>query len=698
MTLLVAAPFAGTREPSGRTVMSLNGRWEIEEGTRDAIPSRFLHSVPVPGLVVLADPPFVNAAPRVSDRRGLDQRDTLREAFWYRRRFNFKGPVPPFAILKVAKAMFGTKVFLNGTDLGDHQPCFTPGYFEADRALREGSNELVIRVGSCRSSLPRSVPTGFDFEKERYIPGIYDDIELILSGTPRVVRVQVVPRIARGEIGVQITLAHAGPAGRYHIELGVAEAKSAREVSRAVVDASLGGGEQTLDAAVPVPAGHLWSPEDPFLYELTVRTEGDECRTRFGMREFRFDESTHRALLNGRPYFMRGSNVTLYRFFEDDKCGGLPWRADWVRALHRSFKQFHWNCLRYCIGFPPEEWYRVADEEGFLIQDEFPIWYGGRGWCVWPKELHADEIAREYAEWMRERWNHPSVVIWDASNETVCNDGASDETGDAVRRVRDLDLSRRPWDNSYSVRREPGDVLESHPYHFQDSKFRLRDVAAAAIVPAGNEVPNEGKYPVIVNEYGWLWLNRDGTPTTLTRTLYENLLGRDSSVEQRRHLYATYLAAETEFWRAHRQCAAVMHFTALGYSRPDGQTSDHFTDVAALTYEGEFLKYMPDAFAPVGLMLDEWGNEIAADTLHPFRIIVTNDLPDPWSGAVRLQISGGSGIASEERAVVSLPPYGSGTLVIPCRTPRTAGIYAVIAVLEREGEKPVRSFREIPIR
>ena len=35
----------------------------------------------------------------------------------------------------------------------------------------------------------------------------------------------------------------------------------------------------------------------------------------------------------------------------------------------------NWNSLRYCIGFPPDFWYDIADEVGFLIQDEFPIWY-----------------------------------------------------------------------------------------------------------------------------------------------------------------------------------------------------------------------------------------------------------------------------------------------------------------------------------
>ena len=103
---------------------------------------------------------------------------------------------------------------------------------------------------------------------------------------------------------------------------------------------------------------------------------------------------------------------------------------------------------------------------------------------------------------------------------------------------------------------------------------------------------------------GWLWLNRDGSPTTLTRTLYSNLLGSASTVSSRFHLQAAYIAAETEFWRSHRRAAAVMHFTTLGYSRPDGQTSDHWRDVARLEWEPEFHRAAHDAFAPVGLMVD----------------------------------------------------------------------------------------------
>ena len=145
------------------------------------------------------------------------------------------------------------------------------------------------------------------------------------------------------------------------------------EKAQCELDAAGAGPEQTGQATIPIRNCRLWSPEDPFLYELDAHGEADALKTRFGMRTFRFDPNTGRAIFNGRPYFMRGSNVTLYRFFEDSERGDKPWREEWVRRLHKAFHDMHWNSLRYSIGFPPEFWYRIADEEGFLIgRTSFP--------------------------------------------------------------------------------------------------------------------------------------------------------------------------------------------------------------------------------------------------------------------------------------------------------------------------------------
>ena len=683
-----------------RNTISLNGIWQIAEGSKDIVPINFNHTVQVPGLVSLAKPEFKDVGPIVKNRGSILQSDTLREAFWYRRQFTIDETIPDVALLKISKAKYGTQVFLNGIDLGEHLPCFTPGYFDAKKALKKGVNELIVSVGSSRNSVPLSIPDGFDFEKERYIPGIYDNVELILSGTPHINWVQTIPDIINETLQVQLSVSNISKDTVSNLEFTIREVKSNKTVGRLKdnIKISQNGEEDIFLVKIPIDDCHLWTPEDPFLYTLEVKTTADEYSTRFGMREFHFDPLTKKAVLNGKPYFMRGSNVTLYRFFEDSACQNLPWDTNWVRDLHKSFKQFHWNSLRYCIGLAPDEWYKIADEEGFIIQNEFPIWYGGIGWNVWPEELKAGELIKEFTEWMKEDWNHPSVAIWDASNENVCNNGRTEEVGEAVLKVRNLDLSNRPWDNSYSKYRAPGDVYESHPYHFQDPNFELKDISNLDGIPMGNQYKNNESFPVIINEYGWLWLNRDGSPTTLTMKLYENLLGKNSTIEQRRHLYAMYTAAETEFWRCHRHAAAVLHFTALGYSRNNGQTSDHFVNVKKLQYENEFLKYVPDAFSPVGLMLDEWGTEIKTGEPHVFNIISINDLAQTWSGTIHLQIIKDEKVVCEKSSKLMIPSYGQKKVSISCNTPNEPGQYTVIAFLEKKGEKSIKSTRELVFR
>ncbi len=679
---------------SHRRELSLDGTWEIAEGTMNQAPAKYDRKVPVPGLVSLAQPAFVEPGPKVKDRREVEQKDPRRDAFWYRRTFRFEGAVPPVATLKVSKAMFGTRLFLNGQLIGDHLPCFTPGYFDVRRELKTGENEVVIRVGADRNAVTRAVPSGFDFEKDRYIPGIFDSVSLILSGTPHFLTVQAAPDITNQTVRVQVKLRNDGEPAPALISFVVREAKSGRAVGSATnrVGAISKGAEQTILVNLPIEHCQLWSPENPFLYTLHVDSETDSFETRFGMRDFRFDTATGRAVLNGKPYFMRGSNITLYRFFEDSECGDLPWQESWVRRLHQKVKDMNWNSLRYCIGFPPEFWYRIADEEGVLIQDEFPIWFGPSVQKKFPAELKSGQLALEYAEWMRVRWNHPSVVIWDANNET-----ATDQTGPAIRQVRGLDLSNRPWDNGYEHPQEGGDMFESHPYHFVNPAFKLTQLAEVSRAPQGNVQTNDGSHAVVINEYGWLWLNRDGTPTTLTSNLYQNLLGTNSTTQDRRHLYARYLAGDTEFWRCHRQAAGVLHFTALGYSRPDGQTSDHWLDVKKLEWEPEFYRYVKDAFEPVGLMIDFWRERIVGEPPRSVPVVVLNDLPEPWAGPVTLRLKSGNRLIQTLEQPCRLDAYGRTNLNFSLHLPATPASYNLEAELPGVGGRQVKSLRDFEI-
>lgn len=688
---------AAAADPDPRRVISLNGPWQVAEGTMDTIPSQFEHTVPVPGLIDMATPVF--------DEVGV--KSARRQAFWYRRTFKMQRTVPDVAILKIHKARYGTQVWLNGRLVGEHLPCFTPALMDVRRHLKGPGqeNELVIRVGADRESRPTDVPSGWDFEKYRYIPGIYDSVELILSGEPFIANIQTVPDIDGGKVRIVAELQSSADI-TCPVTCEVTEAVSGKVVGKvAQSDVAVGADYATkLDLVVPLSPCRLWSPEDPFLYKVRLSTDEDAVETRFGMRSFRFDAATGRAILNGKPYFMRGTNVCIYRFFEDAQRGDRPWRTEWVRRLHEKFKTMHWNSIRYCIGFPPEPWYDIADEVGFLIQDEFPIWLLDKA----PENPTAEKIIPEYTEWMRERWNHPCVAIWDAQNES-----RTAETGKALQAVRHLDLSNRPWDNGWAEPQTTQDCVEAHPYlmsglfnaSWGNAKFKsLKDIVDVSPIPSLQTAQQKLKVPIIINEYAWLWLNRDGTTTCLTGPVYEKLLGPNSTTERRREVYAKYLAAKTEFWRAHRKCAGVLHFCGLGYSRsgdkprPEGgATSDHFIDMENLVFEPEFERYVRDAFSPVGVMLDYWGEDLPAGQEREIKVLVVNDLYSDWSGDVHLRLlKDGSPVAAQGQSC-TIPALGSETLSFTGTIPSEPGEYILTAELTAAGHPPVRSVRDAKV-
>lgn len=700
MSLITLSLFFGTctalsaDNSSSRRIINLDGIWEIAEGDMDSIPKSFQHKVPVPGLVDMAKPSF--------DEVG--KKNEKRQAFWYLRTFDVEGQIPAVAILKIHKAKYGTKVFLNGKVVGEHLPCFTPALLDVKEFLKGSGeqNELVVRVGADRECLPEGMPGGWDFEKYLYIPGIYDSVELILTGAPYISNVQVVPQLEDNTVRINSLIQNPTLKGKVEIDIRVRELKSQR--THCFTESTLTRVKDALefpfDLELPMGDYKLWSPEEPFLYEMELDIGTDAVKIRFGMRSFQFDKESGRAILNGKPYFMRGTNVCAYRFFEDAERGDKPWRKEWVRRLHRKFKSMHWNSIRYCIGFPPEIWYEIADEEGFLIQDEFPIWLLSKA----PEDPKSEKIIPEYTEWMRERWNHPCVVIWDAQNESV-----TDQTGKAIAAVRHLDFSNRPWDNGWAAPESDVDYLESHPYLFSKIQwgrgdFHLSDLANTSGRPRLRDAQKDYKLPIIINEYAWLWLNRDGTTTCLTDKVYDNLLGPNSTVAQRRLLYARYLAALTEFWRCHRECAGVLHFCGLGYSRAGdkprpqgGATSDHFIDLERLTFEPNFEKYVRDAFSPVGLMINFWDEELAGGTENKFNVFVINDLYQDWEGTVRFLTMRGGRIVTEQSKRCAVSSLGREILSFEQRIPGRTGEYQLVAELVRANGAVVRSLRDFMV-
>ena len=144
--------------------------------------------------------------------------------------------------------------------------------------------------------------------------------------------------------------------------------------------------------------------------------------------------------------------------------------------------------------------------------------------------------------------------------------------------------------------------------------------------------------PCLLNEYGYLWLNRDGSPTTLTKPYYDAVLGPDCDPDVRREHYAYMLAAITEYWRSARTCFGINYPFGLAHSLSHGATSDNLMNVSEVEFDPYFEKYMTSAFSPVGVCIEGWDDEFPVNSRVDVPVMITNDLDSPVSGKLSVSI------------------------------------------------------------
>jgi beta-galactosidase len=206
-----------------RSVVSLNGIWDIEESIKsDAVPRKYTHTVPVPGLANLSKPAFKDvdkfttlevirhpivglkndpSLDTVKNRLGIVGQD--RNFFWYKKQFVLKEK-KEVVVIKINKAQFGTALWVNEKKAGEHFGCFTAAYFDITKFVKQpGKNEIVIRIGANPKAIPEWVPYGTDFEKRKWTPGIYDDVSVIACNNPYIETLQIAPDINASQIKVQ---------------------------------------------------------------------------------------------------------------------------------------------------------------------------------------------------------------------------------------------------------------------------------------------------------------------------------------------------------------------------------------------------------------------------------------------------------------------------------------------------------------
>jgi beta-glucuronidase len=420
LPLMMMSQTPNIQNVEGRSATTLNGKWNIiidpyENGYYDY---RYLpkDQSKNPG----ADAYFTNyktidKSERVEynfdrsptllvPRDWNSQKETLlyyEGTVWYKKSFDYrKSKTGNRVFVRFGGANYRADVYLNGKKLGFHEGGFTPFEFEITKHIMEKDNFLIVKVDNKRKR--EGVPT-LNTDWWNY-GGITRDVDLV--ETPAVFIKDYFIRLKnddRGTIIADVQL-NGGTVARRRVELELPELK----LRHAFQTDDTGHGHLEFSGK----GSKLWSPDDPILYSVTLRSGDDSVSDKIGFRSI--ETKGRDILLNGKPIFLRG--ISIHE--ENPMRGGRACTVEDARLLLGWAKELNCNFVRLAHYPHNEHMIRLADEMGIMVWEEIPVY-----WTIqWENEetiRNAENQLRELV--MRDR-NRACSIIWSMANETPLSD------------------------------------------------------------------------------------------------------------------------------------------------------------------------------------------------------------------------------------------------------------------------------------
>ncbi len=364
---------------------------------------------------------------------------------WYQRRVRIPSAWRGQRVFLVIGACdWHTSAWLNGEKLGDHRGGYTPFEFEiTNRITYDQDQSLVLRVDD--------TPHSFKLEgKQGYGParGIWQTAYLECRGSSALKFLHFIPDIDRDAVTVRGRLLEPAPRP-LTLTLSWEEAAAGR--SQTVKKIKKGQSELSFTVSLPQP--HLWSLDDPYLYEVTATLAGEQAvdtvRTYFGMRKISVTPLPGAAhpyiALNNKPIYLQ---LALDQAYHEQ--GYYTYESDaFMRDEILRSKRIGLNGLREHVKIEIPRKLYWADRLGLLIMADVPNSWGA------PDAEMKQETEYALTHMLQRDFNHPSIFSWVLFNETW---GLTDHkqytpetqkwVADLFSRVKKLDPSRLIEDNS----------------------------------------------------------------------------------------------------------------------------------------------------------------------------------------------------------------------------------------------------------
>jgi beta-galactosidase len=338
-------------------------------------------------------------------------------------------------------------VWLNGVKVGYHAGGRTTFTLDVTKTIKVNNSENILAVRADHPANIQDLPwvdggcsTERGFSEGSQPMGIFRPVHLIVTNDIRIqpfgVHIWNDNQVSEQSavLNFEITLKNYGATPQEITivnQLLDRNGKQVKEIKQ--IENVLSGKEivvkQTTDQLV---APKLWSLEDPYLYTLrtVVMANGkiiDQLHTPYGIRWISWpigDSKSKQFLLNGKPVFING--IAEYEHLIGNSHAFTP---EQIKSRVMQIKLAGFNAFRDAHQPHNLEYQNYWDKLGVLSWTQMAahIWYDNPTFRKNFKLLLTD--------WVKERRNSPSIVLWGLENESTLPEDFARECTDLIRQL-----------------------------------------------------------------------------------------------------------------------------------------------------------------------------------------------------------------------------------------------------------------------
>ncbi|TCC96796.1 glycoside hydrolase family 2 protein [Pedobacter psychroterrae] len=386
---------------------------------------------------------------------------------WYKTSFTIPSNLKNNILLHFGAVDWKSDIWLNGKKVGTHEGGFDPFTFDITAFVKKGGKqELTISVWDPTDQGPQ--PRGKQVIKPEgiwYTPvtGIWQTVWI--EGVPKtyIASTRQTPDIDAKTLSLSADVKGALAGDKLKI--------TAYDGKTKVSETETTVGE-TAQLAISNPK--LWSPNSPFLYDLSVAVVRngkvvDEIKSYFAMRKSSMGPDKNgiqRMLLNNEFVFQYGP---LDQGWWPDGLYTAPTTEALIFDIIKT-KEMGFNMIRKHIKVEPAIWYAACDKLGVLVWQDMPSGDLGNHWEPnlgtmggTDKDRTPESEAMYRKEWnviMDELHNFPSIIVWTPFNEAW----GQFKTKEIAEWTKAKDPSRLVNSASGGNHVVTGDIVDLHHY------------------------------------------------------------------------------------------------------------------------------------------------------------------------------------------------------------------------------------------